>query len=182
MSLPKFDTQGSLFESLGSLAGNLFSDQDRYKLFATKIWPLLAKSREELAACYVLDNGRPGVEPVILLGVLIFQFLERVPDRQAAELVKYHLGWKLALNLKLGADGFHPTTLVHFRQRLLEAGKSDLALRAVLKALEEEGLIAKRSRQRLDSTHIVGAVARLSALECVRETLALAMEERDEPL
>src|SRR5260221_9472577 len=83
MSLPKFDTQGSLFESVGSLAGNLFSDQDRYKLFATKIWPLLAKSREELAACYVLDNGRPGVEPVILLGVLIFQFLERVPDRQS---------------------------------------------------------------------------------------------------
>src|SRR5258708_7840635 len=100
MSLPKFDTQGSLFESLGSLAGNLFSDQDRYKLFATKIWPLLAKSREELAACYVLDNGRPGVEPVILLGGLIFQFLERGPDRQAAGLVKYHLGWKLALALE----------------------------------------------------------------------------------
>ena len=27
----------------------------------------------------------------------------------------------LALNLKLGADGFHPITLVHSRQRLLEA-------------------------------------------------------------
>jgi len=68
MRLPKFETQGSLFESLGSLAGELFSDQDKYKLFATKIWPLLAKSREELAACYVEDNGRPGVEPVVLLG------------------------------------------------------------------------------------------------------------------
>jgi transposase len=115
-------------------------------------------------------------------GVLIFQFLERVPDRQAAELVKYHLGWKLALNLTLKADGFHPTTLVHFRQRLLEAGKSDLALRAVMGALEEEGFIPKRSKQRLDSTHIVGAVARLSALECVRETLALALEELDRKL
>ena len=115
----------------------------------------------------------------MLLGVLIFQFLERVPDRQAAELVKYHLGWKLALNLRLGAGGFHPTSLVHFRQRLVEAGKSDLALRAVLGALEQEGLIAKRSRQRLDSTHLVGAVARLSALECMRETLALALEELD---
>ena len=112
-------------------------------------------------------------------GVLIFQFLERVPDRQATELVKYHLGWKLALNLKLGAEGFHPTSLVHFRQRLVEAGKSDLALSAVLKALEQEGFIAKRSKQRLDSTHILGAVARLSALECVRETLALALEELD---
>jgi transposase len=116
------------------------------------------------------------------IGVLIFQFLERVPDRQAAELVKYHLGWKLALNLKLGAERFHPTTLVNFRQRLLEAGKSDLALRAVLEALEEEGFIAKRSKQRLDSTHILGAVARLSALECVRETLALALEELAEHL
>jgi len=57
----------------------------------------------------------------VLLGGLIFQFLERVPDRQAAELVKYHLCWKLALNLKLGAEGFHPSTLVHFRQRLSEA-------------------------------------------------------------
>jgi transposase len=177
MSLPKFDVQGSLFESLGSIAADLFDEKDRYKLFARKVWPVLAARREELAQCYKPDNGRPGIEPVVLLGVLIFQFLERVPDRQAAELVKYHLGWKLALNLKLGAEGFHPTSLVNFRQRLLEGGKSDLALRAVVGALEEEGFIAKRSKQRLDSTHILGAVARLSALECVRETLALALEE-----
>ena len=179
MSLPKFDTQGSLFESLGSIAADLFDDKDKYKLFAKKVWPLLAAQREELAQCYKPENGRPGIEPVVLLGVLIFQFLERVPDRQATELVKYHLGWKLALNLKLGTEGFHPTSLVHFRQRLVEAGKSDLALRAVLGALEQEGFIAKRSKQRLDSTHILGAVARLSALECVRETLALALEELD---
>lgn len=177
MSLPKFETQGSLFESLGSLAANLFSDQDRYKLFATKIWPLLAKSREELASCYVVDNGRPGVEPIVLLGVLIFQFLERVPDRQAAELVKYHLGWKLALNLDLNFKGIHHTTLSYFRERLLEKGKADLAMRIITEGLQEAGLLKKRSKQRLDSTHIIGAVARLSALECVRETLALALEE-----
>jgi hypothetical protein len=179
MSLPQFDVQGSLFESLGYIAAELFDEKDRYKLFATKVWPLLASYRGELAECYEPENGRPGIEPIVLLGVLIFQFLERVPDRQAAELVKYHLGWKLALNLKLGADGFHPTSLVHFRQRLLQAGKSDMALRAVLEALEKEGFIAKRSKQRLDSTHILGAVARMSALECVRETLALALEELD---
>ena len=56
---------------------------------------------------------------MVLLGVMIFQFLERVPDRPAVELVKYHLGWKLALNLKLSEGGFHPTTLVYFRQRLI---------------------------------------------------------------
>ncbi|HET9377299.1 MAG TPA: transposase [Chthoniobacterales bacterium] len=177
MSLPQFDVQGSLFESLGAIAPELFADSDKYKLFAKKVWPVLAQCREQLTECYQSDNGRPGVEPVVLLGVLIFQFLERVPDRQAVELVKYHLGWKLALNLKLSEGGFHPTTLVYFRQRLTEYGKADVAMRAVLAALQKEGLISKRSKQRLDSTHVLSAVADLSALECVRETLRLALEE-----
>jgi hypothetical protein len=42
MSLPKFDVQGSLFESLGWAAADLFDKKDKYKLFARKIWPLLA--------------------------------------------------------------------------------------------------------------------------------------------
>jgi Transposase domain (DUF772) len=96
-------------------------------------------------------------------------------DRQAVEMVKYHLGWKLALNLKLGDPGFHSTTLVYFRKRLLEHAKSDLAFLAVLDPLQAEGLIPKRFRQRLDSTHVLAAVADLSALECVREMLRLAL-------
>jgi DDE family transposase len=44
-------------------------------------------------------------------------------------------------------------------------------------ALQKEGFLAKRSKQRLDSTHVLAAVASLSALECVRETLRLALEE-----
>jgi hypothetical protein len=177
MSLPQFDVQGSLFESLGAIAPDLFADNDRYKLFAQKVWPVLASCREQLLECYDSENGRPGVEPVVLLGVLIFQFLERVPDRQAVELVKYHLGWKLALNLKLSEGGFHPTTLVYFRQRLIEHAKADVAMRGVLAALQQEGLLPKRSKQRLDSTHVLSAVADLSSLECVRETLRLALEE-----
>lgn len=177
MGLPKFDVQGSLFEGLGSIAATLFSDQDRYKRFALQVWPLVAKGRAELEACYVLENGRPGIEPVVLLGVLILQFLERVPDRQAAELLKYHLGWKLALHLDLSFPGVHHTTLSHFRDRLLAHGKGDVAMRLVGEGLQAAGGIPKRAKQRLDSTHVVGAVARLSALECVRETLALALQE-----
>jgi transposase len=150
MSLPQFDRPGSLFEDVGSIVPALFDDQNRYRLFAQKVWPVLAGCREQLADCYASDNGRPAVEPVVLLGVLILQFLERVPDRQAVELVKYHLGWKLALHLSLSDPGFHPTTLVYFRQRLLAHAKSDLAFGAVLEALQQEGLLPKRCRQRLD--------------------------------
>ena len=79
MSLPQFDVQGSWFESLGAIAPTLFGDQDKHQLFAKKVWPVLARYREQLAECYTRDNRRPGVEPVGLLGVLLFPFLERGP-------------------------------------------------------------------------------------------------------
>jgi transposase len=177
MSLPTFDLQGSLFGDLSSLAPTLFAETDRYKLFAQRIWPVLARTRPQLELCYVATNGRAGVEPVVLLGTLILQFLERAPDRQAADLVRYHLGWKLALGLELGERGFHPTTLVTFRQRLLDHAQAKVAFEAVLAALQAEGLVPKRGTQRLDSTHVLGLVARLSKLECMRETIRLALEE-----
>lgn len=177
MSLPDFDTQSSLFGSVSSLAPGLFSEADRYRLFAQKIWPVLAGTRQQLESCYVTTNGRAAFEPVALLGAVILQFMERVPDRQAADLVRYHLGWKLALNLELGERGFHATTLVTFRERLEKNGQAKIAFNAVLEALQAEGLVPKRGRQRLDSTHVLGLVARMSRLECVRETLRLALEE-----
>jgi Transposase DDE domain/Transposase domain (DUF772) len=180
MSLPSFDRQGTLFGSVTSVAGDLFEATDRYRLFAQKIWPVLAGTRDQLAQCYCSDNGRAGIEPVLLLGVLVFQFLERVPDRAAVDLVKYHLGWKLALNVELQARGFHATTLVGFRQRLVDHEQAKVAFAAVLDALVEEGLVPKKGKQRLDSTHVLGLVASMSSLECVRETLRLALEELEE--
>ena len=45
MSLPQFDVQGSLFESLGAIAPDLFTDNDKYKLFAKKVCPVLEQCR-----------------------------------------------------------------------------------------------------------------------------------------
>jgi DDE family transposase/transposase-like protein DUF772 len=182
MSLPAMESQPSLFGSLPSISRDLFAEDDRYRLFARKVWPVLAGTRATLEKCYCPDNGRPGIEPVLLMGVLVLQFLERLPDRQALEMVKYHLGWKLALNLELEQKGFHPTVLVYFRQRLVEHNQAGAAFQVVLEALQEEGLVPKKTRQRLDSTHVIGLVARLSTLDCIRETLRLALEELQEAL
>jgi hypothetical protein len=46
-------------------------------------------------------------------------------------------------------------SLVNFRQRLLESDKGNLAFQAVIEALQKEGLIPKRAKQRLDSTHVL---------------------------
>jgi transposase len=179
MSLPQFSLQGSLY-SVDVLLGDQFPPDNRYRLFATHIHPLLIKARPALESAYCHDNGRPGVEPVVLLGVSLLQFMERVPDRKAVEMLEYHVGWKLALGLGLELKAFDPTTLVHFRQRLIEHDQAKLAFDAVLEGLRSAGLVPKRSKQRLDSTHVLGAVARLFLLELLRETTRLALLELHE--
>jgi hypothetical protein len=176
MSLPAFSSQSQLFSTAAS-TGRLFSPTDRFRLFALKIYPVLAKARAALESCYCADNGRTAIEPVVLLGVSVLQFLESVPDRQAVEMLRYHAGWNLALNCQLGDSTFHPTTLVCFRQRLLEHDLSALGFQAVLDALADAGLIQRRSRQRLDSTQMFGRISRMSRLDCVRESLRLALQE-----
>jgi transposase len=179
MSLPVFDPQTHLF-GLQSRSSEVFSKTDRYRLFASKIYPLLVEARPKLEACYCLTNGRPGVEPVLLLGVSVLQFLERAPDRQAAELVKYHIGWKHALNQELDGEVFDPTVLVRFRERLVEHAQGRVAFEAVLGGLERAGLVRQKGKQRVDSTHVLAVVSRMGTLECVRESMRLALEELGE--
>ena len=181
MSLPAFSTQAELFSTAG-LSGCLFGPTDRYRLFALKIYPVLVEARSQLQGCYCADNGRVALEPVLLLGVSLLQYLEAIPDRQAVELLRYHAGLNFALNRQLGDDMFHPTTLVNFRQRLLDHDLSQLGFTAVMEALIEAGLVARQSRQRLDSTQMFGRVSRMSRLDCVRESLRLALQELAQPL
>lgn len=176
MSLPNFSVQAELF-STAALSAKLFSETDRYRLFAKLVYPSLAAARAALERCYCAENGRTAIEPVLLLGVSVLQDLDGMPDRQAVEMLRYHAGWNFALNRQLGDEVFHPTSLVNFRNRLAEHDQSALGFRTILAALEQAGLISRQSRQRLDSTQMFGRVARMSRLDCVRESLRLALEE-----
>jgi transposase len=176
MSLPEFSTQQSLFGRATRLS-ELFAPDSRFRLFAEKIYPLLVGARPQLAACYCADNGRSAVEPVLVLGVSLLQFLENVPDRPALEQLQYHAGWNFALNRHVGDPLFDASVLVRFRQRLLAHQQETLAFSAILEGLQAAGLVVRGSRQRLDSTFVMGRLARMNSLECTRETLRLALEE-----
>jgi transposase len=176
MSLPAYSAQAELFSTAG-LSSSLFAQTDRYRLFARVIYPVVSGTRTELEKCYCADNGRVAVEPVLLMGVSILQELDGVPDRQAVEMLRYHAGWNFALNRQLGDELFHPTTLVNFRQRLIEHEQSALGFQSILEALVQAGLVSRQSRQRLDSTQMFGRVSRMSRLDCVRESLRLALQE-----
>jgi transposase len=176
MSLPAFSTQSELFSTAG-LSARLFPEDDRYALFAKLVYPPLAGARASLEKCYCPENGRTALEPVLMLGVSILQDIDGVPDRQAVEMLHYHAGWNFALNRQLGDPVFHPTSLVNFRHRLEEHQQSALGFQTILDALQEAGLVSRQSRQRLDSTQMFGRVARMSRLDCVRESLRLALQE-----
>jgi len=175
MSIEHGHLQGSLF-GVVSLTGDLFDPLDRYRLFREKILPALYAMRNELCALYCESNGRPAIEPVIMAGVTLLQFMEKMPDARAAECARLHLGWKYALDLELGYEGFHPTSLVKFRGRLLDGGVERVGFDALLDGLQAAGLVRKKSRQRLDSTHVLGLVSKMSRLELTRETIRLALE------
>jgi len=149
---------------------------DFFVFFARTVFPLLETYRERLAGVYTVDNGRPAWDPVRLLGVLVLQFVLRVADRQAAELVQYDQRWRLALHLTPTESTFDPSLLVVFRNRLVEGAQEGLAFAAVLDYLVEQGWIPKRSRQRLDSTHVRGLLSLMNRLECARETIRLLLE------
>ena len=89
MSLPDFSTQAELFSTAG-LSGSLFAQTDRYRLFAKLVYPRLAAARAALEPCYCLENGRVAIEPVLMLGSSLLQFLDGVPDRLAVEMLRYH--------------------------------------------------------------------------------------------
>jgi len=172
MSIPKQDKQATFFDAT-LLAQGLFDARDRFEIFRREVQPALEAIRGDLCQLYCLDNGRPGIEPVLMAGVTLLQFMERVPDRKATENVRLHLGWKHALNLRIDERGFHPTSLVTFRDRLTGHENGRLLFDGILQALHRKGLVKRRGKQRLDSTHVLGAVAHMGRLEVVRETIRL---------
>lgn len=167
----------ALFEQPDRVPRAVRRQADFFLFFALTIFPMLETYRERLTALYCSDNGRPAWDPVRLLGVLILQFVTRTPDRQAAEAVQYDLRWRLALHVGIEDMSFDPSLLVVFRNRLLDGGQDSLAFEAVLNHLIEHGWVPKRSKQRLDSTHVRGLLRIMNRLECARETIRLFLED-----
>jgi transposase len=120
-------------------------------------------------------SGRGGIDPIKLALVTLFQFLENIPDRVAEERVVMRIDWKYALHVPLDYQGFDYSTLSYFRRRLLKHDKERVVFDRIVEWVGRHGFLKKRGKQRTDSTHIIGCVARLTRLELVWETLRVAL-------
>ncbi len=120
-------------------------------------------------------RGQPAEAPWRLMLVCIFQFIEGLTDRQAAEAVQQRIDWKYALALELSDPGFDFSVLSKFRARVVAGGRETELFEVMLETLKAHGLLKARGRQRTDSTHILAAVRVLNRLERVGETLRHAL-------
>ncbi|MEV0742631.1 transposase [Streptomyces sp. NPDC050549] len=129
---------------------------------------------EEFADLFPV-RGRPAWSPAGLALALVWQFVEGLTDRQAAEAVRARIDVKYALGLELDDPGFDFSVLSEFRDRLAQADGGRRVLDGVLAAARAKGLLRKAGRARTDSTHVLTAARELCWLEQVAETLRSAL-------
>ncbi len=149
-------TKGHLYLTIGDQIGTLFSDTDFADLYAA--------------------DGQPAISPALLALVTIFQFIDHLADREAADAVRGRIEWKYALHLALDDPGFDFSLLSDFRQRLVSHAGGQRMFARVLARLSELNLLSKGGQQRTDSTYVLSAVRSLNRLELVAETMRLALE------
>lgn len=143
-----------------------------YKLVGDEIF---SQFRETDFVDLYSAEGKPAISPVILSFVTIFQFIEKYPDRQAAEAMRMRIDWKYALHLPLDYLGFDFSVLSEFRDRMIEHEAEQRIFVQLVKLFQAKGLIKERGKQRTDSIAMLTKVRNLSRLELVVETLRLAV-------
>ncbi len=139
--------------------------------------------RDELGSIYkdkdfaslFSSTGQPALAPWRLALVTVFQFLENLSDRQAADAVRSRLDWKYALGLELEDAGFDFSVLSEFRSRLVEHEAEQVLLEKMLDQFKAKGLLRAGGKQRSDATHILAKVRALNRSECIIESLRAAL-------
>jgi transposase len=122
-------------------------------------------------------RGRAATAPWRLALVTVLQAAENLADGQAAEMVRGRLDWKYALSLTADDDGFDPSILSDFRQRLIDQDAVDALLSPILQVCRQRGWLKAGGQQRVDSTMVLATVRRLSSLETVGETIRALLNE-----
>ena len=122
------------------------------------------------APMYCDDNGRPNTPVQIVFGVLLLKEMFNLTDDDALNQLEYNLQWQHALRLTPEEAHLCQKTLHNFRVRMME---HDLARLAFQRTTDQiiESLGVKVGRQRLDSTHILSNVAKLTRLGIFCETI-----------
>src|SRR5262252_3997860 len=117
---------GNLYLRLRDELGTLFEDDLFADLFPTR--------------------GQPAEAPWRLALISILQFLEGLPDRQAADALRSRIDWKYLLGLELTDAGFDFSVLSEFRSRLIAGGAEERLFDTLLTHFKAHGWLVTRGR------------------------------------
>ena len=132
---------------------------------AGSVYRFLAEHRRRLfpdamfGDLFASSRGRPSVPADVIATVMVLQSLEGLSDRDAVDAFRTDLKWKVACGVSLTDEGFHPTVLTLWRNRLRASAAPERIFDAVRQVVTDTGVLAGRTRRALDSTLLDDAVA-----------------------
>ena len=132
---------GSMFAFLAARRSDVFPDADYADLFAPP------------------GVGRPSLPATQIAAVLALQTLHDYSDRETAEAVRFDVRWKVAIGSSLDDEGFDPSSLVYWRNRIARSKRPHRVNDAVKKVIEETGVLKGRRRRAVDSTILADGVS-----------------------
>jgi transposase len=157
-----------------------FLAEHRHQLFPDELFGDLFPS----------GRGRPSIAADVLATVMVLQALEGRSDREAVEQLRTNIAWKVAAGRPLTDEGFHPTVLTLWRNKLRASERPERIFEAVRAVIAETGVLRGKTRRAIDSTVLDDAVATqdtvtqlISAIRRVRRLVpaaaALELEGHD---
>jgi transposase len=132
---------------------------------AGSVYAFLAEHRGEVfpdglfGDLFPSGRGRPSVPGEVIASVLVLQTLQDLSDTEAMQALRCDLRWKVACGLPIDHEGFHPTTLTVWRNRLRASHRPERIFEAVRAVIAKTGVLAGKTRRALDSVVLDDAVA-----------------------
>ncbi len=130
--------------------------------------------RPTLEEHYCLDNGRPSLDPIMMLKLDLLSMHYRWSDRELLRHARVNMAVRLFLNIGCQTKLPHPTSMTYFRQRVGADAIQEI-FHAVLGQARELGLVKDRLRLK-DATHIIANIAIPSTIRLVAETRDQVLE------
>jgi len=130
----------------------------------------LAEHRQRLfpddlfADLFGSGRGRPSVPSDVIATVMVLQALEGLSDRDAIAQLRMNIAWKVAAGRPLHDEGFHPTVLTLWRNKLRASDRPQRIFDAVREVIDATNVLAGKTRRALDSTVLDDAVTRQDAI------------------
>ena len=129
------------------------------------VYAFLAEHRGQVfpdglfADLFPSGRGRPSVPGEVIASVLVLQTLQDYSDAEAMQAVRCDLRWKVACGLPIDHEGFHPSTLTVWRNRLRASQRPERIFEAVRAVIAATGVLKGKTRRALDSVVFDDAVA-----------------------